>query len=89
MNIIRYGPNLWKLNAFLFQFYAMFYSVWQESAEQATVKRADSVNSMVENDEIARRLKLFVEKLEYDKTELYHQLQEEKKYVFSHCALHF
>ena len=55
----------------------------QESAEQATVKRTDSVNSMVENDEMARRLKLFVEKLEYDKTELYHQLQEEKKYVFN------
>jgi len=38
---------------------------------------------MVENDEMARRLKLFVEKLEHDKTELYHQLQEEKKYVYS------
>lgn len=52
--------------------------------EQSSVKRTESNSSMSENDLIASRLKQFIEKLENDKTELFHQLQDEKRLLYGH-----
>jgi CAP-Gly domain-containing linker protein 1 len=53
-----------------------------DKAEPGTQRMEDSntaATTVLDNDEISRRLKHYVEKLESDKTELSHQLQDEKR----------
>lgn len=45
-----------------------------------TVSSTDSSNFKTEHEEISRRLKQYIEKLEKDKTELHHLFLEEKRF---------
>jgi hypothetical protein len=69
-------------SSWIIKYFSIFFLFFlQDSLEPGTFRRTESSTSMSDNDEIARRLKQFIEKLENEKTELYHQLQEEKRYV--------
>ena len=54
---------------------------------QLVAQKADHQRYVRENEELTRRLKKFVERLDNDKSDLFQQLLEEKRPVFSDIRL--